>query len=89
MLRDIEVVSSFQNSHAALLILHDCLSFGPLVYFARLVEPSPEVVAVYSEVDQAVRRAFARLTCIEPTEKKRKKKTLPLSRCPSLPPPFR
>ncbi len=62
VLDDIATISSFKHQHVALALLHDCLSFGPAVYSARLVEPSPEVLRVYEELDAVVLSALDSIT---------------------------
>jgi hypothetical protein len=66
VLQDIETIKSFKNQHVALALLHDCLSFGPAVYFARLVEPSAHVLQVYEELDAAVLVALDSITGLRP-----------------------
>jgi hypothetical protein len=66
VLDDIATISSFKHQHVALALLHDCLSFGPAVYFARLVEPSPEVLQVYEELDAVVLSALDSITGLRP-----------------------
>jgi hypothetical protein len=64
VLKDLKAIAGFANKHVALCILHDCLAFGPAVYFMRLVEPSAEVLRVYERFDAAIRQAFTTITAI-------------------------
>jgi hypothetical protein len=64
--KEIAIVSGFKHQQLALSLLHDCLSFGTAVYQMRLVEPSPEVLAVYASFDEVVTAAFSTITGVVP-----------------------
>jgi hypothetical protein len=60
----IDLLKQFKGRHLALTLLHDCLSFGPAVYFMRLTEPSPEVLEVYRQLDNAILDGFQTITAV-------------------------